>query len=846
MTAVHELFLNLSWNGDWVRVVLRDADGSSAGSEADPISLRARHVDTEDPRAVRHLGTVLMTAPVRRRVHDEVARLGVGQVLRLRLRTAPGGPLPLASFAWEKVQIPAERPDLQPEAWDSWVRKGYYLTPTLAPRYESLGSDRRFSLVREVDSDHVGAVWPVGSGNAVVVAGAASVYGNVTSHVRSCPVPPPPAGAKSDGDVESVRSALAGTRFEARTAPSPSGADDIRQQLSGGALAFYFGGHQVDGGLVVAERAGSAAASWLDGADLAAWLVRERVPLVVLMACDSATPVGGENRGAQPSLAEILARAGVPYVVAVHGRVSDAQAREFASRFFRALVERVDVDLATRRGAHAFDEDEARPVLYTSRVEPGLGLEVDPAAGGSALPSEAYRVPVHAWTGDGADWPDERFLVRLDAHLCLRERDFEEVLADPSGDDLADLLNGTEQMLWQGRRDDRSLSTREARRQWYTHEPDRNLPPLREEGLRLALSPAYLPGSPAGLVVRRSAGHPDDVDWAGYVGALRRSLPDLRGVVVQIVQGDREAADRSAQRVAARLGLAEHLVRAAAPEAAAGHEVPVRVLRRALDTLARRHVDALAQAALPRASADAVAVIRFLNDRGAPWGDPRMEAAVLQETRRAAPGAGRELLKAHAALRDAPARWASLCVTARSDADLADWLQAAQGVGRLPYPEEFAGLPMSGRFVDTVVLGLLRRRLHATPQFEAWLDEEPSTEVAAAAEVARRGPGGLVARDLERPDAAVALDRAGLLSGTDLTLLDPRGRRTGSWTLLMRRQLTRTQVDWLLGMLPRQRALVGLWPTTEVTVDYVEDEKLQEFRRALRPPLPRVLPGGAV
>ncbi|MEU2280656.1 CHAT domain-containing protein [Streptomyces sp. NPDC013178] len=833
--VVREVVVDLEWaaGGAGVRAVLRAEDAEPADP---PIPLDARHL-RPDVFLADDLGEAL-SPPVRRRVRDEVARLETGQVLRLRLRlhSMPEDPLPLGSLAWEAVWVPAGSPDLHPRPWQEWVETGY--SPTEGD-YHDLASDPRFSLVREVACDDARTGTPTGRSNTVLLAGATSVHGPVTTRLGTRRVPAPPGDAKGDGDLDSVASVLGrGTRFEVSTTRSPAGADDIRRRLSAGPLALYFGGHHVDGGLVVAEHTGSPAADWLDGTELAGWLVRERVPLVVLMACGSGAVVAGGETGPGLPLAEVLTRAGVPYVVAVNGTVSDGRAREFAGAFFRALVDHVDVDLAVRRGSRGFARGEARPVLYTSRPDRPLRLEQAPETDAPELPSTAHRIPLHvARASDASLWPDDRYMVRLDAHLCLRDREFTEVIADPSGDDLAELLNRAEALLHRrGLAAAPEADPGTTRRQWYTHSPGRHLPSPTDGALRLTLSPAYAPGAPAGLVVRRAAEHPGDLDWLRYVEDLRRVLPEVRGVVVQVVGGGHDAALRSARAVAVRLGLDEHLLRTVTSEEDGDGKDLSTALRGLLDG---RGDDVPTRTPLP---ADAVDVVVHLNDTGEPWGDPQAEASVLRGLRRAAPGSARELLLGHAARRTSPARWASLAVAALDDTDMAAWLQSARLAGRLPHPEEFFGLPLPERLVDAVVLGMLRGGLRDTPQLEAWLDAGPSAEVEKAAEAARRDTG-LTAADLVRPAAAVALDRAGLLAATDFTALDPLGRRLGSWALLTRRQLTHAQVDWLYAMPPARRAMVGLRGTSATPVDHILDEELHALRRALRPLLPQVPTG---
>ncbi|MFD9128102.1 hypothetical protein, partial [Kitasatospora sp. NPDC059571] len=220
------------------------------------------------------------------------------------------------------------------------------------------------------------------------------------------------------------------------------------------------------------------------------------------------------------------------------------------------------------------------------------------------------------------------------------------------------------------------------------------------------------------------------------------------------------------------------------------------------------------------------------------WGDPAEDAALLDAVRRRSPEAYRGLLTAHAARRTGRARYVSLQSAAVSDDDTGAWIRAAAAVGALPEPGDFPGALVSRAVVDAMVLGLLREGRADLPAFESWLDEGPSAEVAAVAEVAGRPDARPTAEDLARPEVAVALDRAGLLTGPDFVVLDPHGHCPGSFALVLRRRPTEELLGWLLGLGPGRVGALGLHPAS-VPADFVLAEDLGELRRLLRPPLPR-------
>ncbi|MGW0750222.1 CHAT domain-containing protein [Streptomyces sp. NPDC002587] len=823
-----DVLVELTWGaGAELRVALLTPEGLPHGEPETSFAFEYDDVRAlltlEDDYARADLSDAVLPKAVRQHIGDESARLTDGQMLRLRMRlcAGPDDPVRLAALPLDRVRVPeAHRADAN-GGWQDWVEHGYLATGV--PK-TSLREHPRISLVREVVPRHTMPPAVVdGQSDVVVVANAVDVQGEITTRPGTTRhVAGPGPLTYGTGDRDRIVAALDGSRFRTRPVdPPPADPAAIHRDLAGGPLAFHFGGHHVDGGLVVAREPGSRAAHWLDGDTLAAWLVDERVPLAVLMACGSASPApDGEGRH-EASLAERLARAGVPYVVAVDGNVRDGQAGDFAGRFFEALVKGVDVDLAVLAGARAFAGTDVHPVLFTSRAGAPLRLGTPAPREASSMSSVAHRVPT-----DVTDRLDERFRVCLTAEFCLREGAFTSVLADPSGNNLADLLTRTEQDLWRVRAERKEPLDGE-RLHWYTYESQRNLPDLNAESLRLTLGPAFDHGRPMGLVIRRPASFPAALDWTGHVRELRRLLPGLRGVVLQVHDGPLPATRRTARRIAEELGSDEYLVRAPEHPDARDQDLSGAALAEALKA---------AGVTVPPGLPDAPAVVSRLNDAGSPWGDVTAEARALRAVRAGRPDLGDELLRAHAADRSDPARWASLWATEGDDAATRAWLRAAHRAGRLPQPEAFRGVALTPTMVDTVVLGLLQTGLHTGDAFRAWIEEQnPSDAVTAAVGVAAREGGAVRAQDLASPEHAVALDRAGLLSGPDFTELDPRGRQLGSWTLLTRLPLTASRMTWVLDRSPARRSLVGLGGELPGRVtDYDLQDELHDLRRALR------------
>lgn len=114
------------------------------------------------------------------------------------------------------------------------------------------------------------------------------------------------------------------------------------------------------------DEAGNAAS--VTGEDFAARLgALERIPsLVVLCSCQSAG-AGNPARDALVALGPMLAKEGVPAVLAMQGKLSMSAATQFIPEFFRQLAEHGEVDRATASArAKIMDSpDWWIPVVFT-------------------------------------------------------------------------------------------------------------------------------------------------------------------------------------------------------------------------------------------------------------------------------------------------------------------------------------------------------------------------------------------------------------------------------------------------------------------------------------------------
>ncbi|MDX3691976.1 CHAT domain-containing protein [Streptomyces europaeiscabiei] len=799
----------------------------------------------------RRLGGVLMPGEVRQRIVAELRQLDGADRLRIRLRLpaySPDHAVPLSAVPWERVRLPAEDIRLRPDVWVEWAG-----SRTVPGTGRELRQHPTFTVVREVATavSHRAERRADDAAAAVVVADASLVRGDITTGGGTVSLGSPTRDRGEAGDGSRVAEALARSRFDTRRVPAPATAQAIRRALPGAAV-FYFGGHHISAGLVVAQSPDGADGKVLDTGELSGWLIGHGVRIAVLMACATADPKSMEARQhtALP-LAERLAADGVPYVVAVHGSVSDGASARFASRFFSTLAVGTDVDVAVAEAAVEMAEPEALPVLCTAVKGATMKLRSLPTPV-AVRTADVHRMPLPDIGATAVPARDERFRVCLETYLCLVGGRDTHVLADPSGADVTAAMSGVERRLYQafvardmrlGREDgaqERGSGLGwEEPAQWYACEAQEPRPATRSDLLNV-LSPEYRePDTGAadrgpGLVIRWRVGS-GTPRWSAYLRDIRRLAPEFRTVVLHVHGASAEAVREAAVRAARGLGHDEYLVMASARHRHAPGRAVCSLNGAAQVLEALRDVEE--GAAVPReVRLDAASVVADLEANGG-WGDWGAEHRTLESIAARWPTELPGLMTAHAYARTGAARYASLQLASADDDQMSRWL--SDSGRRVPRPSDFRGVRVSELVADAVVLGLLREAVgnRSVPaELDEWEAEGLSDEVRAAL-VAWRRATPLNGADIGRPLSAVALERAGLLDGVDPLTLDPETRCPGSWTLLVRRPLAENDAAWLAGAQESRRRLVGLAPPA-VTHDAVLERESQAFLEALRLPLP--------
>ncbi|MEU9735206.1 caspase family protein [Streptomyces sp. NPDC048002] len=556
------------------------------------------------------------------------------------------------------------------------------------------------------------------------------------------------------------------------------------------------------------------------------------------------------------------------------------QGRGLDGRLAEAELRRAIQAEANRSGVGGARGDLQKPIRLLYQNSGGSWDRYDvllarPAPDGHRLtgqvssPLVAHRIPLPQPGATTHAVPDERFRVRLETLWCLTSGHCTDVLADPSGDHLSEVLSRTERLLHRvlSSHDPRYASS--AARPWYVHEVDTLREPASKDELFTAPPGSGKPGQDlaergSGLIVRLRAADRPPPDWSGYLSHLRRLAPELRAVVVQIHGADENAVRETAVQAARDLRCGEYLFRRALPPgrppvtAVSG---PVRTLKHAEDVQST-----LADTEATVVRLDAHAIVADLNTRDneakrndrtgsespvdppsqdvhpaahrgelPSRGDWQAERDLLAKVAARWPSEYPALAEAHAADRHGAGRYASLLLAATDDAELGRWLGSAGQ--QPPGPEDFPGVRIPRAVADAVVLRLLRdQESRKPPELYGWQYAPLSSAVRAAWEVALRGTPPTLA-DIDRSEEAVALDRAGLLAGTDLWTLDPKGLCRGTWSVLIRRPLTEDAATWLAGVPEARRRLVGLALEPTVLDASLEWDE-PDYREALRPPLP--------
>jgi hypothetical protein len=697
---------------------------------------------------------------------------------------------------------------------------------------------------RDDETDRRQRTW-----GSIVVADAVSVTALPTESGERDLGKLPPWGSR---EVELVRRALGPHAVDVVDACDPACTETaLREALGGEAFAFVFGGHHVDGGIVLAQPDDATRGVLLAADDLGRQLMAAGVVIAVLVACAGAAPGGGRGRAAvDPSTAQRLVAAGVPFVIAMRDDVVDGVARQFVFAFFRLLGQRRPLDQAlsqAAREAEAGTQAICSAQLYTSWLHEVYDL-ADPPAPSSIAGLAAYQVPAGWRPALGPCPVTDDHRVDLGTQLCLDRRPRTAVVCGPPGRSLADALNDIE-------RQSVRLALHELRavaqvvvppRRWVEIEA-KGEPPLGPDDLRRRLPTDAFDGT-RGYVLRRL----DPADAGRWHGRLRAAAPGCAIVVaVEAPQamdaialaaeiGDALGAKDTRVDVMTRVrpgdeaGSGELRAPIGTDEAVlAGLEALVAVERR------RRGLDAGASPVpvppLPRdldPALVAAAIVRARN-AAAPEGGPAVEAATIVEVRDWAPWYYRPLLARHAAERTGPARYASLSAAAAFDADVDAWLDAA------PPPRNPGDVPLAlrdARLLSAVLLGS-RRRGRPLDDEQAWLAYAEGSAAAVAVARPGAGPPSAVAELVASVDVAVAASRAGLtddLRAPDLPT--PAGSR-GWWALVGRSALVEDTARWLGGLPLAARATAGLLGADE-TFDHVLAELAADMGNAFRPPVP--------
>ncbi|MEW2567852.1 CHAT domain-containing protein [Streptomyces sp. NPDC047070] len=850
-----EITIRLTWLTDTTVTATLGEHDVTAGqySEARPFGPAYLRLRADQVQRAERLGRVLMPRAVRRRIVAELRLLDPADRLRVRLRLPAHSPehaVPLSGVPWERVRVPAE--DIgRTDIWNEWAD-----TASNGSVGRELRAHPRFTVVREVavaDGRRRPSLSDRGSA-VVVVADATSVRGDVETADAVVSLGASPSTPGSAGDGERVAKAVARSRYEIRRVASPATAQGIHRALPGAAV-FHFGGHHTGSGLVVARGHGRTDGVVLDTDKLSDQLISNDVQLVVLMACDTADPASAEERQytALP-LAERLAADGVPYVVAVHGAISDGASGRFAWRFFGALALGTDIDAAVAEAAVEMSDNRALPVLCTARAgEPPRLRSLLPLPA-AVRTADGHRMPVPQPGVPAGSADDERYRVCLETYLCLAGERGVHVLADPPGEDLTAALSENERRLFQ------ALVARETADathhallgtapaggpdwqeppRWYVCDVRESRPATRG-ALLAALTPEFRAPSPGpavrgpGLVVRW---HVADAAprWSTYLGDIRRLASELRTIVIQVHGAAADVVREAAVQIARDLRRDEYLVAAGPPRR--GTPAPAtRMLDGAAQVLEALRAAEEGIAEVREVRLDGAAVVADLNANGG-WGHWPAEHSTLKSIAASWPQELPGLLAAHAGARSGTARYASLLLASAQDVWTSRWLGDAGE--RLPQPSDFRGVNVPSSVADAVMLGLLREAVEGQvvlAELEEWEEEALSEAVRNALAVWRRR-SAVSEADLDWPHHAIALERAGLLGAVDPLALDPRARCRGSWSLLVRRPLAEDAAAWLARAPGDKRRLVGLAPPAAVHDADLEKE-LRAFASALRLPLP--------
>jgi Trypsin-like peptidase domain len=218
----------------------------------------------------------------------------------------------------------------------------------------------------------------------------------------------------------------------------------------------------------------------------------------------------------------------------------------------------------------------------------------------------------------------------------------------------------------------------------------------------------------------------------------------------------------------------------------------------------------------------------------ASWGAPASEALALGLVRDHASRYFLALVRQHAARRTGPARWASLYAAADFDDYVDAWLDAAPEVG---VPMQVPRSLRDRRLIEAVLLGLLRRNQTG---IGPWRDAA-RFRCDAAWQVANQAVRGTPdASFFQDAGAEVGLAAIRAAVGSPLHAGLPAPEASAAWWAAVGRSpLTERTVAALAAMSAQARRVVGFTASCDEP-DPGLAELIQQLRRAMRPPLPRL------
>ncbi|MBJ7336056.1 CHAT domain-containing protein [Mycolicibacterium sp.] len=779
------------------------------------------------------------------RLHEilalEVVRQRLGAMLgenaedpasaRLRLALTSSDDPELVALPWELARLP------------NWNGMGFDHddSPGLLGRHPQISVLRYVPTVHQPGPYRWGPiVAAIGSG----VGGALRLAPGETRFVQP--------SARKGGEEELLREALGNYAGDLTWCGEPATNDSVKRALSTPAFGFYFGGHHVDGGVIVAEDDGSP--FWLSAEELAMRLVAASITLAILVACRSAESPGASTSD-DPivgSTAQRLVEAGVPFVVAIRNEIAEGSSRRFIYRLLQELTRGTPLDRAMTSAATTA-ESAAEPcaaVLFTSQISGSYAIVRPPAL---RVPKSlrAYRVPL-GWNPLAGPCPiGDRTACDLGPWLCLDRGGFTALVASGRAMSLAEELDAVERGPiadgnFTGGRADRDRQPR----RWRTVQIS-----VTERELKLLSSPFEALGIVVVVPVTRFNSTSTGGDILDVYRHVRLAQPDP-AVVIHLQADNVLDAIVSSSVLGAKLSL-ESPVEVLAwtrpgdwPPTAAGlipRDEPENVARRLMSTVAHaqeeralpRHSFAVGGAPLPADSdvrAVSASVVAALESRPI-WGDPYEEAEAIRLIRDFAPEYYRPLITAHAAGRTDQYKWASFYVAAAFDEDVDVWIDAAGGIGS---PQTAPRAMQGSMLTEAGVFGLLRRRA-SVDELAPWM-ESSRNRCAAAYSVALRATSynrdaGTSAEFLQSAiaEVGIAAQRAQLANLAMDTVPQPL-RSIAWWAALGRSPLRETPVSVLAAGGPAVRAVVDSGVDLGDLDPAIADQVL-ELRAAMKPPL---------